>query len=105
MTHFDDRERGYENKFAKAQEIEFKITSRRNRLIAEWAASQMGLHAEKAHEYALAFVEAMLGEDADEAVIARLQADLSKAGVSVKDTDLERHFREAEANARKQLGS
>ena len=40
MTTFDDREKGFENKFAHDQEMAFRITARRNRLVGEWAAKQ-----------------------------------------------------------------
>ena len=43
MTTFDDREQGFERKFALGQEQEFKVTARRNRLLGEWAAGLMGL--------------------------------------------------------------
>ena len=43
MTQFDDRERAFEAKFARDEEMQFRITARRNRLLGEWAARQMGL--------------------------------------------------------------
>src|SRR5258708_26863593 len=43
MTTFDDREKAFENKFAHDEEMRFRIVARRNRLIGEWAARQMGL--------------------------------------------------------------
>ena len=43
MTTFDDRERAFETKFAHDEEMKFRITARRNRLLGEWAARQMGL--------------------------------------------------------------
>ena len=42
MTQFDDRERAFETKYARDQEMQFKITSRRNRLLGQWAAKKMG---------------------------------------------------------------
>ena len=43
MTQFDDRERAFEAKFAHDEEMQFRISARRNRLLGEWAARQMGL--------------------------------------------------------------
>ena len=37
MSTFDDRERGFERKFALDQEQEFKAGARRNRALGEWA--------------------------------------------------------------------
>ena len=38
MTTFDDREKGFERKFAHDEEQEFKVAARRNRMLGEWAA-------------------------------------------------------------------
>ena len=43
MTQFDNRERAFETKFAHDEEMKFRITARRNRLLGEWAARPMGL--------------------------------------------------------------
>ena len=45
MTTFDDRERAFENMYARDQEMQFKIVARRNRLLGQWAAGLMGLSA------------------------------------------------------------
>ena len=42
MPIFADRERAYEAKFAKDQEMSFKFLAHRNRLLALWAADRMG---------------------------------------------------------------
>ena len=43
MTTFDDRENAFENKFAHDQEMSFRVTARRNKLVGQWAAAKMGL--------------------------------------------------------------
>ena len=43
MTTFDEREQAFEGKFAHDQEMAFRVTARRNRLLGQWAAAQMGL--------------------------------------------------------------
>src|SRR6185503_10810237 len=52
MTQFDDRERAFETKFAHDEEMKFRITARRNRLLGEWASRQMGLSEAEAESYA-----------------------------------------------------
>jgi hypothetical protein len=42
MTQFDDRERAFESKFAHDEEMRFRIIARRNRLLGESAARQIG---------------------------------------------------------------
>ena len=48
MTTFDEREKGFENKYALDQEQELKAVARRNKLLGLWAAEKMGLSAESA---------------------------------------------------------
>ena len=42
MSSFDEREKGYEKKFAHDAELRFKATARRNKLLGLWAAELMG---------------------------------------------------------------
>ena len=39
MNTFEDRKKGYEAKYLKDQEAQFKIRAIRNKLVGEWAAS------------------------------------------------------------------
>ncbi len=43
MSTFDDREKAFETKYARDQEMQFKIVARRNKLLGRWAAGLMGL--------------------------------------------------------------
>ena len=42
-TTFDKREDGFEKKFAHDEELRFKASARRNKLLGMWAAEKMGL--------------------------------------------------------------
>jgi len=42
MTAFDDRDKGFENKFAHDEELTFKATALCNRMLGLWAAEKMG---------------------------------------------------------------
>jgi hypothetical protein len=43
MDSFDRRKEGFERKFAHDEELKFKATARRNRLLGRWAAEKLGL--------------------------------------------------------------
>ena len=45
MTTFNDREKSFEKKFEKDQELQFKVNARRNKLLGLWAAGLMGKSA------------------------------------------------------------
>jgi len=103
MTTFDDRERGFETNFAREQDMAFRITARRNRLIGAWAAELMGLTAEETDAYAKAVVQADFEEAGDEDVIRKLLGDLTSAGVDVDDARIRSTLNDKTVEARRQL--
>jgi hypothetical protein len=80
MTTFDEREQAFERLFAHEEELRFHARNRRNRLLAAWAAERMRLTGRAAEGYVTAFIEHGV-VTGDEALIAKLQADLNAAGV------------------------
>ena len=102
MTQFDDRERAFETKFAHDQEVQFKVTARRNRLLGEWAAARMGLTPEETDAYAKSVVQADFEEAGDEDVIRKLAGDLTAAKVEVSDGEIRQALNDMAVEARRQ---
>ena len=88
MTTFDDREKGFEKKFALDQDLKFRAESRRNRLVAEWAASKLGIMGAALPDYVRSVVKADLEEKGDEDVFRKLKNDFAAADVSVSDDEI-----------------
>jgi len=89
MTTFDNREAAFENKFALDEELRFKATARRNKLLGLWAAQQMGKSGADAEAYAKSVVLADFQEAGDDDVLRKVRGDLESAGVgTVSDIDL-----------------
>ncbi len=103
MTTFDDRERAFETKFAREEEMAFRITARRNRLIGVWAAELMGLTSAETDAYAKAVVQADFEEAGDEDVIRKLLGDLTSAGVDMDDGRIRSQLHDKTIEARRQL--
>lgn len=103
MTTFDNRENAFENKFAHDQELQFKVTARRNKLVGLWAAAKMGLTQEEANAYAVSVVQADFEEAGDEDVIRKLLGDLTTAGVDVTDITIRHALEEQMVEARRQF--
>ncbi|QWG19770.1 DUF1476 domain-containing protein [Bradyrhizobium sediminis] len=82
MTTFDKREQGFENKFVHDEEIRFKATARRNKLLGNWAAGQLGLAGDAARTYASELVTADLANQRDEDVLHKVSKDLAPRGIS-----------------------
>ena len=103
MTTFDDRERAFETRYARDQEMQFKITARRNRLLGQWAAGLMGLTEAEADAYAKEVVRADFEEAGDEDVVRKLLGDLTAAGVDVDDATVRQALADKTVEARRQL--
>lgn len=103
MTTFDDRERAFEAKYARDEDMAFRVIARRNRLIGQWAAEKMGLTPEETDAYAKAVVQADFEEAGDEDVIRKVLGDLLGAGVEIEDATVRRAIEEQTVEARRQL--
>ena len=103
MTTFDDRERAFETKFAHDQEMAFRITARRNRLIGHWAAGLMGLNAAETDAYAKAIVQADFEEMGDDDVVRKLLGDLVSANVDIDEARIRGAIEDKTIEARRQL--
>ncbi|MEL6423109.1 MAG: DUF1476 domain-containing protein [Pseudomonadota bacterium] len=85
MASFDDRQKGFEAKFARDEELAFKATARRNKLLGLWAAGLMGLSREEAEGYAKEVVKADFEEAGDEDVFRKIRGDLDAKNVEQSD--------------------
>lgn len=103
MTTFDDRERAFETKFARDEEMQFKIVARRNRLLGRWAAELMGLTEVEADGYARDVIRADFEEAGDEDVIRKLLGDLTSAGVDMDEARIRSELEAKTIEARRQL--
>lgn len=88
MTTFDKREAGFENKFAHDEEMQFKATARRNKLLGAWAATKQGLSGADADAYAKEVVMADLAEAGDDDVVRKLLADFAAKKVAVSESEI-----------------
>lgn len=103
MTNFKDRETAFETKFARDEEMQFRVTARRNRLLGQWAAAKMGLTPEETDGYAKEVVAADFEEAGDEDVIRKLLGDLTSAGVEIDDSTIRTALTEKMVEARRQF--
>ena len=101
MSNFDDRERGFERKFALDQESEFKANARRNRMLGEWAAKLMGL--ENVEDYARAVVKSDFEQPGDDDVLRKVLGDLKGAGLATTEGEVRSKMDELLAVARGQI--
>ncbi len=90
MTTFDQRKDAFENRFAHDEELRFKATARRNKLLGLWAAEKLGKSGADAEAYAKAVVVADFEEAGDEDVVRKLRSDFATASVAMDEIELRR---------------
>ena len=88
MTTFDKREEGFEKQFAHDEELKFKATSRRNKLLGLWTAEKLGRKGPDAESYAKEVVMADFEEAGDDDVFRKIRKDLDAAGVATTDQEI-----------------
>ncbi|UZF91136.1 DUF1476 domain-containing protein [Bosea sp. NBC_00550] len=88
MTTFDQRKDAFENKFAHDEELRFKATARRNKLLGLWAAEKLGKSGADADAYAKSVVVADFEEAGDEDVVRKVKNDFVLANVNASDTEI-----------------
>jgi hypothetical protein len=105
MPTFEDREKEFEARFKHDEELRFKVTARRNRLLGLWAADKMGLTGDAAEAYAKTVVAAEFDKGGDKHVVEKLVADLAAKGQPVTTAQVQFELDHFAATARQQVMS
>src|SRR5258708_29683444 len=104
MSSFDEREKAFEEKFKHDQELQFKVTARRNKMLGLWGAARLGVTGAAAETYAKEVVDAELGRHAgDAAVVAKIKTDLTAKGIAASDHRIRRELERLAAIAKQQV--
>ena len=82
---FSEREKGFEKKFAKDEELQFKIAAKRNKYLGQWVSEKLGYNSEQEKEYILSVIKADFQEAGDEDVFRKIKVDLKEQNVSDED--------------------
>jgi hypothetical protein len=99
MSTFDKREDAYEKQFAHDEELRFKATARRNKLLGLWAAEKLGKTGADADAYAKDVVAADFEEAGEEDVFRKVRKDFDTAGIGQSDHQIRRTMDELMAKA------
>ena len=82
MSSFDEREKGFEKKFVHDEELQFKISARKNKYLGEWASKILGYNDEQEKEYIQSVIKADFAEAGDDDVFRKLKEDLKDHNIS-----------------------
>lgn len=103
MTTFDKREEAFEAKFAHDEELRFKATARRNKLLGLWAAEKLGLDEAKAEDYAKEVVRSDFEEPGDEDVFRKIETDFKENNVDQSEHQIRRTMADLMSKALEQF--
>ena len=82
MSSFEDREKSFEKKFAHDQELQFKVSARKNKYLGLWVSQILGYDSEKEKEYIQSVIKADFEEAGDEDVFRKIKSDLVNHNMS-----------------------
>ena len=101
MNKFDERKKSFEQKFAKDQELQFKIAAKRNKYIGKWVSEILGYNPEQEKEYILSVIKADFQEAGDEDVFRKIKADLKEQ--NIPDNDIRKKMDELTEKAKSEF--
>ena len=82
MSSFDERKKSFEKKFAHDEELQFKVSARRNKYIGEWASKILGYNSDQEKEYIQSVIKADFAEAGDGDVFRKVKSDLKDNNIS-----------------------
>ena len=103
MSGFNKRKKAAEDRFKHDQEMEFKANARRNKLLGQWAAEQMGIPGEAAEAYAKEVVVSDFDRPGDEDVLEKVLKDLTDKGLDISSSRLRKEMDRLMDFAREQV--
>tara|TARA_Y100000590_G_C15380488_1_gene886122 strand:+ start:168 stop:482 length:315 start_codon:yes stop_codon:yes gene_type:complete len=100
MNKFDERKKSFEQKFAKDQELQFKVAARSNKYLAEWASSKLGKTEDEKKIYIQEVIKADMEEAGNEDVFRKVKEDFQNASIVVEDSEIREQMEKALSNAK-----
>ena len=85
MSSFDEREKGFEKKFAHDEELQFKVSARRNKYIGQWASQILGYNPDREKEYIESVIKANFAEAGDDDVFRKIKEDLKDQSITSEE--------------------
>ena len=98
MSSFEDRKKSFEKKFAHDQELQFKVSARRNKYLGEWVSQILDYNSDQEKEYIQSVIKADFAEAGDEDVFRKIKQDLKEK--NIPDEELRKKMDELNEKAK-----
>ena len=100
---FTEREKSFEKKFARDEELQFKVQARSNKYIAEFVSEKLGKNEEEKQKYILEIIKADMEETGSEDVFRKVKQDFKNASVNIDDEEIRTQMEKALIRAKEEL--
>ena len=100
MNKFNEREKSFENKFARDQELQFKVAAKSNKYLGEWVSSKLGKNDTEKQNYIQEIIKADMEEAGSEDVFRKVKKDFKTASISIEDIEIRNQMEKALTRAK-----
>ena len=98
---FTEREKSFEKKFVRDEELQFKIQARSNKYLAEFVSEKLNKSEDEKQKYFQEIIKADMEEAGTEDVFRKIKKDFQKASVSIDDLEIRDQMEKALLRAKK----
>jgi|TARA_B110000438_G_scaffold303583_1_gene365795 hypothetical protein len=95
MNKFDERKKSFEKKFQMDEELQFKISAKTNKYLAEWVSLKLGKSEEEKEKYFYEIIKADLEEAGNEDVFRKIRKDFTSAAINIDDSEIRTQMEKA----------
>ena len=100
MNKFNEREKSFEKKYAKDEELKFKIEARSNKYLGEWVSSKLGINEAEKQNYIQEIIKADMEEAGQEDVLRKIKKDFQTASISIEESEIRDEMQKAQSRAK-----
>ena len=92
---FSEREKSFEKKFVRDEELQFKVQARSNKYIAEFVSKKLGKDEVEKQKYVQEVIKTDMQESGNEVVFRKIKKDFQKASLSIDDNEIRNEMEKA----------
>ena len=92
---FSEREKGFEKKFVRDEELQFKVQARSNKYIAEFVSNKLNKTQDEKQKYIEEIIKADMEEAGNEDVFRKIKKDFQEALVNIEDSEIREEIEKA----------
>jgi len=100
MNKFDEREKSFEKRFVKDEELQFKLAAKSNKYLGEWVSSKLGKNEEEKKNYIQEIIKADMEEAGSEDVFRKVKKDFQAASIGIEDSEIRDQMEKALSRAK-----